>query len=49
MRENDQNRWEFEVQQWQERQENKRKLLEYSIGGALWILFAAVMFGFLAL
>ena len=49
MRENDQNRWEYEVQRWEERQETKRKLLEFSISGALWILFAAVMFGFLAL
>jgi len=48
MRDNDQNRWEAEVQRYQEEQETKAWLLEMSIGGALWTLFAAMMFAILS-
>ncbi len=48
MRDNDQNRCEADVQLYQQEEENKAWLLEMSIGGALWTLFAALMYAILA-
>jgi len=45
---NDQNRWEYEVQRWQEREETKRKLFAFSIWGFLWTAFFALMYAMLA-
>jgi hypothetical protein len=45
---NDQNRWEYEVQRHQEREETKRKLFAASIWGLLWTLFLALMWNILA-
>lgn len=44
MRENDQNRWEYEVQQWQERQQFKRNLKDGMLWGLLMTVFLSIMF-----
>lgn len=48
MRDNDQNRWEHEVQRHYEREENKAMLFKLSIWGLLWTFFAAIMYAALA-
>ena len=48
MRDNDQNRWEYEVQRHYEREHTKEVLLKASIWGACWSLFAALVFAILA-
>jgi hypothetical protein len=48
MRDNDQNRWEYEVQRHYEREETKAQLLEMSYCAVVWTLFAALMYAILA-
>lgn len=48
MRDNDQNRWEYEVQRHYEKEHKKEVLLAASLWGASWTLFAALMYAVLA-
>jgi hypothetical protein len=45
---NDQNRWEYEVQRHQEREEIKRKIFAFSAWGFAWTFFFALMYAMLA-
>lgn len=48
MRDNDQNRWEYEVQRHYEREELKKNIVSASIWGLLWTLFIGLLWLMLA-
>jgi hypothetical protein len=45
---NDQNRWEYEVQRWQEQEELKRNIISGLKWGLLWTIFLAILYLMLA-
>jgi len=48
MRDNDQNRWEYEVQQYQEREEMKKQVMAFCVWAFLWLFLLAVLFSILS-
>lgn len=45
---NDQNRWEYEVQRHQEREERNAMLFQAAIWGVVWTLFLGLLWNILA-